>query len=457
MKTSPSLSALKTFGSVSAISLVVLTSQATAAAPTPLRFAFGPERSPAGATLVTPSMSFTNERGFGFEEGAMVTAGARSVTSDKPFYFSVRVPEEGNYRVTVTLGDTKGESDTTIKAELRRLMVEQVHTAPGKFATVSFIVNTRTPKIAAIGDIKAGEVRLKAPRETTQEAWAWDDAITLEFNNAHPAVSAIEIAKVNLPTLFLIGDSTVCDQSREPYNSWGQMLPRFIKTDLAVANHGESGETYRDSIGRRRLDKMLSVMKPGDFMLMQFGHNDQKQIISGNGGPFTTYKEEIKKHVDAVRAHGGTPIIVSPMERRGFDENGKVKPSLADYAEAARQSAKELGVAFIDLNAMSQPFYEALEALGPDRSAAAFAAPGGKVDNTHHNNYGSYELAKCVVQSIRAQNLPLAKFIVDDFKGFDPAHPDAVDTFPIPASSLVTNQRPLGDEAASTTQNPAKP
>ncbi|MEO7413023.1 MAG: rhamnogalacturonan acetylesterase [Opitutaceae bacterium] len=420
-------------------------SAAPATTPAPLRFAFGSEQARAGFTLVKPDMTFTVQRGFGFEEGSTATAGARSVVSDKPFYFSVRVPEEGNYRVTVTLGDAKSESTTTIKAELRRLMVEKVHTAPGKFETVSFIVNTRTPKIAAVGDIKAGDVRLKAPRETTQEAWGWDDAITLEFNNAHAAVSAIEIAKVELPTLFLIGDSTVCDQSREPFNSWGQMLTRFIKTDLAVANHGESGETYRDSIGRRRLDKMLSVMKPGDFMLMQFGHNDQKQIASGTGGPFTTYKEEIKKHVDAVRAHGGTPIIVSPMERRGFDDKGKVKPSLADYAVASHQAAQELGVAFIDLNAMSIPFYESLEAHGAEYSRKAFAGQ----DNTHHNNYGSYELAKCIVQSIRAQKLPLAKFIVDDFKGFDPAHPDPVDSFSIPASALVTNQRPLGDEAAA--------
>lgn len=411
----------------------------------PLQFSFGSGQPiPPTAHAVAPEMIYTKERGFGFEEGASLTGGPRGVSSDKPFYFTARVPEEGNYRVTVTLGDASAASTTTIKAELRRLMVEKIQTAPGKFEKVTFFVNTRTPKITAVGDIKAGEVRLKAPRETTQEAWGWDDAITLEFNNAHPAVSYLEIEKVDLPTLFIIGDSTVCDQSREPFNSWGQMLPRFVKTTLAVANHGESGETYRDSISRRRLDKMLSVMKPGDFMLMQFGHNDQKQIAAGTGGPFTTYKEEIKKHVDAVRAHGGTPIIVSPMERRGFDERGKLKPSLADYAEASRQSAKELGVAFIDLNALSIPFYEA---LGAEKSARAFAAPEGKQDNTHHNNYGSYELAKCVVQSIRAQNLPLAKFIVDDFKAFDPSHPDDLDAFAIPASALVTTQRPLGDEA----------
>jgi hypothetical protein len=132
------------------------------------------------------------------------------------------------------------------------------------------------------------------------------------------------------------------------------------------------------------------------------------------------------------------------MERRGFDDAGRVRPSLQDYADAARQTARELGVAFIDLNALSKVLYAA---LGPEKSARAFAAPGGNVDNTHHNNYGSYQLAQCLVQAIREQKLPMAKFITDDFKGFDPARPDDPDAFAVPASGEFTNQRPLGDEA----------
>jgi lysophospholipase L1-like esterase len=407
------------------------------------RFTFGTAPSAATtdtAVRVAADTTFTAARAYGFEPGATLSATSYSIESTAPFYFSAAVPTEGNYRVTVTFPIG---ADATVKAELRRLMVEQVTVpASGHPVTRSFIVNTRTPKIAATGEIKPGSVKLKAPRETTQEAWAWDNLITLEFSGAHPAVSAIEIEPVTVPTIFLIGDSTVCDQSKEPYNSWGQMLPRWFKPVVAIANHGESGETYRDSIGRRRLDKMLSVMKPGDWMLMQFGHNDQKQLAAKSGSPFTTYKAEIKQHVDAVRAHGGTPVILSPMERRGFDASGKVIPSLADYAEAARQAAKELNVAFIDLNALSKPLYEALEAQGSEFSRKAFAGQ----DNTHHSNYGSYELAKCIVQALRDQKLPLAQWIVDDWKPFDPAHPDDVIAFAVPASPSFTNERPLGDE-----------
>lgn len=417
----------------------------------PSKFAFGPGAAVPGYTQVLPDTVYTPERGFGFEAGEKITGVDRGgsnplhshfVTSDHPFHFTARVPHEGNYRVTVTLGDAQRESTTAIKAELRRLMVPLRHTAPGEFATVTFIVNTRTPVITATGEIAEGRVRLKAPRENTQEAWDWDDAITLEFCDLRPAVCAVEIEPANVPTLFLLGDSTVCDQMREPYTSWGQMLTAFFQPELAISNHGESGETYRDSIGRRRLDKIASVLKPGDWVLMQFGHNDQKQIAAHTGGPFTTYKAEIKKHVDEIRAHGGTPILVSSMERRGFDEQGHVKPSLIEYATATRQCAQELGVAFIDLNSLSKKFYEA---LGPEKSAVAFAAPEGRVDNTHHDNYGSYELAKCIVEAIREQNLGPAKYIRDDFKGFDPSHPDDPDTFDLPASGEFTNQRPLGD------------
>lgn len=433
--------------------LALIISTSFAAESPPLRFAFGPGTAAPGYAAVPPDTIFTRSLGYGFEPGAKLEAVSRPrsgsspggfITSDAPFRFTARVPAEGNYRVTVTLGDAAGESVTTIKAELRRLMAEKVVTRAGEFKRVSFIVNTRTPRIAPRGSIAAGEVRLKAPRETVQEAWAWDDAITLEFSNTRPAVGAVEIEPVDVPVIFLLGDSTVCDQSKEPYNSWGQMFPRWFQPVVAIANHGESGETYRDSLGRRRLDKILSVMRPGNWLIMQFGHNDQKQIAAGTGGPFTTYQAEIKKHVEAVRAQGGHAIIVSPMERRGFDAAGKVKSSLIEYADASRQIAKELGVPFIDLNALSKPFYEA---LGPEKSARAFATAGsGPTDNTHHNNYGSYQLSRAVVQAIRAQRLPLAQWIVEDFPGFDPAHPNDPEKFVVPSSGNFTNERPLGDE-----------
>jgi lysophospholipase L1-like esterase len=383
--------------------------------PVPSRFSFVPPGGSGHAVTVAPSLLYSDERGYGFEPGS------------QPRRFSVLVPEEGNYRVIVAVGGVPAASSTMIRAELRRLLVEPVDTSPGRTETVTFIVNTRTPVIRQTDGIAAGEVTLKAPRETTIEELAWDRKLTLEFGGAKPAVAALAIAPAAVPTVFLLGDSTVCDQPAAPYASWGQMLPRFFQPSVAVANHAESGESYRDSLNRRRLDKILSVMKPGDYVFMQFGHNDQKQIAAGTGGPFTTYIAELQQHVELVRRRRGVPVVVSPVERRAFDDGGRLVPSLAEYAEAARRAAQQLGVAFIDLNAMSRTFYEA---LGPERSAAAFAEPEpGRTDNSHHSAYGAYELAKCVLLGIRQAHLDLATRIVRDFRGFDPARPDPIDRF----------------------------
>ena len=402
-------------------------------------FQFGAGPAADGVRLVAAGDIYSEERGCGFEPGLEVRNVPGGVAGSPAFYFTTDLAE-GNWRVKVTLRGPRGGGDATVKAELRRLMLGPVRLPEGQVLERSFIVNVRTPRIVTRNGVAAGRVALKGPRETTQEAWAWDDRLTLEINGA--VLGALEITPARVPTVFLLGDSTVCDQMREPYSSWGQMLPRFFRPTIAVANHGESGETYRDSIARRRLDKIISVMQPGDVLLLQFGHNDQKQIAAGTGGPFTTYQEEMKTHLAAVRRVGGIPVVVSPMERRRFDAEGHVAPSLADYARAAREVATAENVAFIDLNAMSRKFYEA---LGPEASAQAFAAPDGKVDNTHHNNYGSYELAKCIVQGIRDAKLGIAAQIADDFTGFDPAHPDDPGTFAIPASPNFTNQRPLGD------------
>ena len=260
---------------------------------------------------------------------------------------------EGNYKVTVTLGDNEEESNTTIKAELRRLMVENVRTSSDDLETRTFIVNVRTPKIST-----GGEVRLK-DREKTSEARAWDDKLTLEFDGRSPCLRALEIEPIdNIPTVYLLGDSTVCDQPGEPWNSWGQMLPRFFKPEVAIANHAESGESLAVRLGAKRLEKVLSMMKPGDYLFIQFGHNDMKERGAGVGA-FTTYKADLKRFVDETRKHGGIPVLVTSMKRKNLDADGKVVNTLGDYPEAVRQLADEEKVPLVDLHAMSKAMYKA--------------------------------------------------------------------------------------------------
>src|SRR5215471_4342787 len=139
--------------------------------------------------LTKPIPIYSKDGGYGYEPG--FAPGER-----KPFFFSVDEPD-GNYRVTVKFGDHKSASDNTVFAELRRLMIEHVHTDAGKFVTRSFLVNVRQPAIPGTGTVRLND------RERTTEAWAWDNRLTLEFNGAHPAVASVKIEPVNVPVLYL--------------------------------------------------------------------------------------------------------------------------------------------------------------------------------------------------------------------------------------------------------------
>lgn len=398
-----------------------------------LKFDFGAARAASGHALVRANDAYDAAKGYGFEPNAEVVCSETngSCASDKPFYFSARVAE-GNYKVTVTFGDKMRSTQTTVKAELRRLMIENVETKKGGFATETFVVNVRVPQISG-----GGEVKLK-DREKTSEWRAWDEQLTLEFNGARPSVRRITIERIdNVPTVFLLGDSTVCDQPGEPYASWGQMLPVFFKPEIAVANHAESGESLRSSLGAKRLDKVLSLIKPGDYLLIQYGHNDEKEKGEGVGA-FTTYKASLKKYVSEAKRKGAIPILLTPMHRRTFDANGRITNSHGDYPEAVRQAAREENVRLIDLTEMSKDFYEA---LGAEKSAAAFK-PG---DPTHHSNYGAYELARMIAASIKNQNLLLARYLIKNTPKFDAKKPDAPENFRLPESPSFADVKPLGN------------
>ena len=193
------------------------------------------------------------------------------------------------------------------------------------------------------------------------------------------------------------------------------------------------------------------MMNKGDYLFIQFGHNDQKDKRPG-AGPFTTYKADLKRFVAAARDKGGIPVLVTPMERRRFGGDDKPIPTLSDHAAAVRQVGAEEKVPVIDLHAMSLKFYAA---LGPERSARAFAHypantfPGQDKplkDNTHHNAYGGYELARCVVEGIRANVPALATHLAKDAGPFDPVNPDSPDKVDIPASQVSgATKKPVGN------------
>ncbi len=393
------------------------------------QFWLAPGAAPAGWTKVSPDTAFTDARGYGYEATDGITQDAIGSTADRPVYFSIGLAE-GNYRVAVTFSGA-----LTVKSEVRRLMLENATSAPGATARREFVVNIRRDAIAGAEPPAKTAVDLK-PRERADLKWNWDDKLTLEFNSADmqnlPSVAAIEITRAeDVPTLFLLGDSTVCDQPREPYASWGQMLTRFFKPTLAVANHAESGESYQGAFDRGRLDKILSQLRPGDTVMLQFGHNDMKVV------DVPAYEASIRKFVSAIRAKKAAVVLVTQVQRRTFDKDGRITNSHKDYPDAVRRVSREEKTPLIDLHAMSTKLYEA---LGREGSAAAFKSG----DGTHHNAYGAYELAKCIIQGIRDARLPLARHIADDFARFDPAQPDAPEAVVIPPSLTAPGDRPDG-------------
>lgn len=387
------------------------------------------------AILVKPTDVFTVETGYGYDFQEIITEARKAQNdtyrlTDGIFYFSVKVPD-GNYRVTVTLGSKKAKGNTTVRAESRRLFVQNVETKKGEFKACSFIVNKRNTTIN-LPDGKTERVRIKKREESKMN---WDDKLTIEVNGDAPAVSEIKVEPApDVPTLWLCGNSTVVDQDYEPWASWGQMITRWFTEDVAVANYAESGETATSFVAAGRLKKIVSLMKKGDYVLMEFGHNDQKEKRSGSGA-FYNFAYALKQFVDEARAKEVTPIFVTPTQRRSFGQDGKIQETHANYPEAMRWVAKDLNVPLIELHEMTRVFFETLGVEGSKHALVHYPAgtyPGqvkAFEDNTHFNPYGAYEIAKMMVEGMKTLNLPIVQHVRKDYIPFNPALPDDWRTF----------------------------
>jgi len=419
-------------------------------AQTKYQFDFGTGKVTPGFKQVLATTEYNDLQGYGFDYNSQVIAIDRGgddalksdfCTSSSPFFFSVKVPE-GNYKVTVTLGDLWQSSITTIKAESRRLMVKEIKTARGKFATVSFMVNIRDSLLPN------GQKVILKPREINQ--LDWDNKLTLEFSNSRPCIDAIEIQKVeNATTVYLTGNSTVTDQQLEPWACWGQMIPSFFKGDkIVIANHAVSGSTLGAFVAHKRLEKIMSLIKPGDYLFVEFAHNDQKP--GAHEKPYTTYNALLKRFIDSARAHEAIPVLVTSTCRRFFDSTGLVQNTLGEYPAAMRYEAKKDGVTLIDLNLMTTQLYNA---LGPQKSKELFVQfPTGTFpgqlkaleDNTHFNDFGAYELARCMVNGIRNAKLDFAKYLKDE-PAFNPGRPDDIKKWDLPLTPMYTSIKPSGN------------
>jgi len=346
--------------------------------------------------------------------------------STTPFTVSFAVPD-GNYRVTVTLGNKKKAGQTVVRAESRRHYADLVTTKKGKFETISFTVNKHNPVI----DAKT-RVKLKS-REVGYKNW--DDSLNLSFCGPAPAVQRIQVepAPQNVTTVFLCGNSTVVDQENEPWASWGQMITRWFNGDVAIANYAESGLSCTTFLAQLRLDKILTQIKQGDYVIVEFGHNDEKEKKPGDGAWYS-YSRNLKIFSDRVKATGGNIIFCTPTARRAF-KNGHNTNTHGDYPDAMKAVAQRENIPVIDLTRMSTAFYEVLGEEGSKRALVHYPAntfPNQDkplADNTHFNPYGAWEIAKMIVMGLKDIKSPLVQHLRDDWQDFNPAQPDAPEEF----------------------------
>jgi lysophospholipase L1-like esterase len=300
------------------------------------------------------------------------------------------VSEAGNYVVTVELGGAAA-AQTGIWAESSRGLLAPVTTAAGQKATYAFAVDVRSMEgqpdhMGGPGGYPGLDLFFYGPTATP------------------PAITGIGYALATAATqpivVYMASDSTACDQTGGVFGGWGQMLPEFFDAPIEIANYANSGASSADFIGSDlKWGAITSRWKAGDYVIIQFGHND-KTI----GDP--QVETNLEKYVTQAKAANVIPILVSPPARVQFGTATVDGPQTSLHAASAMGAAMAEGVAYIDLTSLSTAWYNT---LGSQAAALKFHAMDS--DATHTNLVGAEKLASLVANNIKDQNLPLAKYL----------------------------------------------
>ena len=246
--------------------------------------------------------------------------------------------------------------------------------------------------------------------------------ITLLLLVAATLVVTVTSAGRKKPTLFMVGDSTMADKTEldiSPEVGWGQVLPTFLTDGIEVQNHAMNGRSTKSFRVEGRWQVVLDRLSKGDIVILQFGHNDQKQSDPVRYASPADYMENLRNMVREARAKGASVIIATPISRRHFDSNtGELIPKHTSYPYAARMVAKEMNAPLLDLEEATT---EWLMRLGDEESKRYFMNvpageckkfPDGKIDNTHLRENGALEVGRMAAQLIVDEQIkPLCKYI----------------------------------------------
>ena len=294
--------------------------------------------------------------------------------------------EAGNYAVTVILGGASA-GETEIEAETNRILMSPVATGAGETATYSFIVNVRANEGQLTENVSAGYPGL--------------DLYFSGPTSMAPEVSAIGYAPTSAADkpvmIYIAGDSTVCDQSDTDYAGWGQRLPQFFAPPAGIANYADSGESSGSFLNNaREWAAVRNAMVAGDWVLIQFGHNDGSTSSA-------TFQANITQMVKDAKAKGATPVLITPPARATFSGQTLTDQSSLHGADM-KAVASAQNVAFIDLTSITTAWYDQ---MGPN-GWQAFHALG--TDKTHTNAAGAAEIAGFVSSAIRTQQIGLGRY-----------------------------------------------
>ncbi|PNG24020.1 rhamnogalacturonan acetylesterase [Streptomyces cahuitamycinicus] len=300
----------------------------------------------------------------------------------------------GNYTVTAWIGDGAAAGNTSMSVEARRRVLPAVDTAAGTISQHTFTINVRQPEGQPTGQGGTGR-----------------PGLDITFAGKAPQLSGLTVQAATDPlVVYLAGDSTTCDQMLAPWTGWGQILPTHVTAGAAIANYGDSGESSGSFLRNSALfPTMKPLIKRGDLVLIQFGHNDKSTSASA-------FRSNLTTMINQVRERGANPVLVTPPVRRHFDGN-RLTPTArhvngvgVDLPAETHRVGSQLNVPVIDLTAKSK---ELVESLGPNASARLYLREeeDGYKDNTHFSEYGAGRMADLVVEGVREHNLSLVSYL----------------------------------------------
>lgn len=220
-------------------------------------------------------------------------------------------------------------------------------------------------------------------------------------------------AKEPKTTIYLIGDSTMSQKAVAawPETGWGMPFSYFFDATIHVDNRAKNGRSTRTFISENLWKPVVENLKKGDYVFIQFGHNDESKEKTDRYTSPEEYKMNLQKFVEEIRSKGATPVLLSPVSRRQFDKDGYVKETHPLYSEAVKEVAEKMKVVFIDMDSKSRELYQE---FGPENSKLLFLQlapeehpnyPEGKIDNTHFNELGARKIAQIVLHEIK-KDLP---------------------------------------------------